>query len=259
MARTWCLLSNNSTLSIWPTRRRLTRIRRWSVLNDFNLTSYERITSISLRTGANWTMISNLTLGIDATCSRTRIDTFLIVASFILWTFWACDTLWSTSWRSTNISEDTWANSLTIDLSTLGVWSTRRRLTRIGFNRGWRTNMHKLTTMQMTKSFWIHTMIRSTLNKCISTHARRTRTHWYVINHITNSILSTRSRAWIDTFISNTRLITRAVIVYDTFRSTNWIWISLILGQALAYSIQTLSIWTTWWRIARIIMRGFFR
>jgi predicted membrane channel-forming protein YqfA (hemolysin III family) len=71
-------------------------------------------------------------------------------------------------------------------------------------------------------------LVRRALNECISTHSLRTRTHWCVIDHITNSILSTCSRTWVDTFVSNTSLIARTIIAYDTFWSTACVRIALV-------------------------------
>lgn len=76
----------------------------------------------------------------------------------------------------------------------------------------------------------IHTLIRGTLHKCISTHSWWTRAHWNVINHITNSILTTRSWTWIQTFVIKACFIPRTVIVNDTFGTTHRIWIALIFG-----------------------------
>ena len=226
--RTRSLITVDTTLCIWTTRGRLTGIWWWSVLNDFNLTSDERIAGVTRRTCTNRVMISDLTNCIDSTSTRTRIYTFLVIAGFVLWTFWACDTFWSTSRRSTNISGHTRANCLSIDLTALRIGSTRRRLTRIDFNRSWSTWMFIFRALRHIETDSIHTLVRWTLNKSISTHSRRTRTHWNVIDHITDSILTTWTRARINTFVPDTRFISRTVVIYDTFRSTHWIRIALV-------------------------------
>jgi hypothetical protein len=108
------------------------------------------------------------------------------------------------------------------------------------------------------RAFKIRTLVRRTLNKCISTHSCRTRAHWSVIYHIANSVLSTCSRTRINAFISDTRLVSRAIIAYDTFRSTTRVRIALILRQTSTYSVRTLSIRATRRRIAWIITWRFF-
>ena len=257
--RARCLISNNSTLSIRSTRRWLTRIWWWRLLNNFNLTSYERITSVSWRTTADWIVIADLAFGIYTTCSWARVYAFLVIASFVLRALRASDTFRSTCWRSSNVSRNTRTNSLAIDLTALWVWPTWRRLAWVGFDRRWITR--NWMVQEIGKKKWnieIHTLVRRTLNKCISTHARRTRAHRSVIDHITNSILSTCSRARINTFISNTWLIARTVIAYHTFRSTTRVRIALIFRQTSAYSVRTLWVWSAWRWVAWIITWRFF-
>lgn len=257
--RAWSLVSNDAALSVWSARRWLTRICRWWFLNNFNLTSYERIACVSGRATTNRIVVSNLAFCIYATCAWARIYTLLVVASFILRTFRACDTFWSTSWRSSNITRNTWTNSLTVDLTALWVGSAWRRLARVGFNRCWITRNWRTQEIERERErFRIHTLVRRALNKRISTHAWRTWAHWSVIDHITNSILSACSRTRINTFISNTRLITRAIIAYDTFRSTAWVRIALVFWQTCAYSIGTLGIGSTRRWIAWVITWRFF-
>lgn len=105
----------------------------------------------------------------------------------------------------------------------------------------------------------IHTLIRRTLNKCIATHAWRTRTHWDVIEYITNCVLTTRTRTWIDTFAIDARLVMGTIVVHYTLWSTNHIRITYMFLWTLANSIQTFCIWTTGWWVTWIIMWRFFR
>lgn len=135
----WGLFSNSFAFSVWTTRRRLARISWRRLLDNLELTSYERISCISLWACTNGIVISNLTICIDSTCAWARVNTFLVVASFILRTFCTRHTFRSTSGRCSNVSRNTWTNCLTIDLTTLRVGATRWRLARICFDRSWTT------------------------------------------------------------------------------------------------------------------------
>jgi hypothetical protein len=135
--RTRCLISNDSTDSIWTTWRRLTRISWWRLLNHLNLTSHERIASISWGAATDRVMVVDLTFCIYSASAWTRISTFLIATRFILRTLVVGCTFRSTGWWRSNVSWDTRTNSLTIDLTTLRVRTTWWRLARVCFNWSW--------------------------------------------------------------------------------------------------------------------------
>jgi hypothetical protein len=94
-------------------------------LYHFNLTSNERIASVSWRTATDRIVVDDLTFGVYSTCSRTRIATFLVATSLILRTFIVCGTFRSTSRRSSYVSWHTRTYGLAIDLAALRVGSTR--------------------------------------------------------------------------------------------------------------------------------------
>jgi hypothetical protein len=136
-ARTWSLLINNSTLCIGTTRWWLTWVwrRLRIVIHNLRLTSDKRISSVACWTATDRIMVNDLTLSLNSTSSRARIYTFLIWTSLVEWTFTACDTFWSTCrWRA-NKSRDTGTNCKIITLTTLWVWTTRRRWAWISFDR----------------------------------------------------------------------------------------------------------------------------
>jgi hypothetical protein len=157
--RTWRLISDDSTLGIWATRRWLTRIWWWRQLNDFKLASYEGITRVSWRTTTNWIVISDLAFRLYATCAWTRVYTFLVVASLILRTLRAGNTFWSACWRCSNISRDTRTDCLAINLTALWIRSTRWRLAWIGFNRSWVTKDWRVQKIESESSGLSNTYI----------------------------------------------------------------------------------------------------
>lgn len=73
-----------------------------------------------------------------------------------------------------------------------------------------------------------------------------------MVDNGTNGICTAGTRARINALASYTSFISGAVIVEDTFRSAATIGIALIFWQTSAYSIVTLSVWTTWRWIARV-------
>lgn len=136
-ARAWSLITNDPTLCVRTTGWRLTRICWRRLLDGFDLTSGERISSISWWTATYWIVIDHLTFSIDSTSSWTRISTFLIATSFIMWAFIIGHTLGSTRWRTSYISRHTWANCLTIDLTAYRIWSAWGGLTRVCIDGSW--------------------------------------------------------------------------------------------------------------------------
>lgn len=94
-------------------------------LTFFYSATNERITRITNYARANWIMIDNFTMGIFATFSRARINTFLINACFIEETLRRNDTFWFTRWGSSNIVFKTRANRSIITLPALTVRAAR--------------------------------------------------------------------------------------------------------------------------------------
>lgn len=108
--------------------------KRWELTWNW-ITSCECITSVSILTITNWTVIVHTTFWIQTTSSNTWISTFLVFACLVIRTFRADNTFRSTTWWTSNISWETWANSLIIYFTTLRIWSARRWLTRIDILR----------------------------------------------------------------------------------------------------------------------------
>lgn len=89
-------------------------------------TSCEWISAESCVTRTNGTVIDDNTLSTDTTRTGAWINAFLIDAREFRWTFCTCKTFRSTSWRTTDVIRLTSTNCLTINFSTLTIWSTRR-------------------------------------------------------------------------------------------------------------------------------------
>jgi hypothetical protein len=229
-------------------------------LDHFNLTSYERIASVSRRTAADRIVVDDLTFGIDAASSRAWIAALLVATSLILGTFIAGHTLGSTGWRRSNVSRDARANCLAVDLAALRVWTTRRGLTWV-LRLDWGWTKEKLGVKKRT--IWmegkIRTLVGRTLDKRVSSHALRTRAHRDVIDHVTDSVLAASSRTWINAFVPDTSLVTRTVVVDDALWPTATVRVTLVLGQACALAIVALCICTARRWIARIIVDWLFR
>lgn len=100
-------------------------------LTWLGITSSKGIANISSIAETNWAMIIDTTVCVCTANSLTRINTFLIYASFVLRTFRTDYTFRATARWGANISGKTRTHSLTIHFSTLRVWSAGRGLTRI--------------------------------------------------------------------------------------------------------------------------------
>lgn len=138
---------------MWSTGRRVARVtikvllrwdhRSWDLckvrLENFEklkksltwlrITSCEWISSVSIHTVANGTVVINSTFGVLTASIWTRIDTLLVYASFVITAFRADNTLRSTTWWTTNVVWQTRTYCLIIDFTTLRVWTARRWLT----------------------------------------------------------------------------------------------------------------------------------
>lgn len=133
------------------------------------MTSGKWLSRIARSTATYWIMINDLTFCIYSTSSRTRINTFLIGASFVKITIGTNSTFRSTRrWRAQK-SLQTRTNSLAIIFSTTTVRSTWRRTTWIYVN-----DFH-----------W------AALSESVSCHSRWTSAHRNVIVDIANCALTT--------------------------------------------------------------------
>lgn len=103
----------------------------------------------------------------------------------------------------------------------------------------------------------IFTWYWGTKNESIALEAINTSTSGYMIHNQTLSVLTTRSRTRICTLIPNTSLILRTVVIQHTFWSASPIRISLVFWKTTTCTMITNRVWTTWWRIARILNNRF--
>lgn len=91
----------------------------------------KRVTGISWQTSTKRTVIVDPTNSICTASPRTWINTFLIDTRLVEATLSACNALRAASWWRAKIRWKTRTYGLSINISTLAVWSTRRRSTRI--------------------------------------------------------------------------------------------------------------------------------
>lgn len=99
------------------------------------IASREGIASESFHTIANGAMIIHPTFRILTANIRTWIDAFLIVTRFVVGTFRADNTFWTTARWAPNIVWQARANRLVIDFSALRVGAARGGLTWVNISR----------------------------------------------------------------------------------------------------------------------------
>ncbi|RYE21955.1 MAG: hypothetical protein EOP45_08915 [Sphingobacteriaceae bacterium] len=98
-------------------------------------------------------MLNDSTLRIDSTRARTRINTFLVRASFVAWTIGIDNTFGMTSWWTTDIARQTRAYSLIVYFSALSKATA------------WRWPAAVILFDRFVLHDW------ATLNKCVSFHS----------------------------------------------------------------------------------------
>lgn len=96
------------------------------------MTSDERVTRIARRTTANGVVIDHFTPCADATRPDAWIPAFLIVASFVSSTVRIDDALRPTGRRHSSVAGQAGADGLSVDWTTLAVWTAGGRLARSG-------------------------------------------------------------------------------------------------------------------------------
>lgn len=99
------------------------------------IASREGIASKSFHTIANGAMIIHPTFCILTANIWTWIDAFLIITRFVVGTFRAHNTFWTTARRASNIIWQARANRLVIDFSALRVGAARGGLTWVNISR----------------------------------------------------------------------------------------------------------------------------
>lgn len=134
----------------------------------------KRITGKTRWASTNWIVIWCMTLSIDTACMWTGISAFIVNACFFRWTFWRNNAFRTTLWWWANISWLTWAYSLIIVFTTIAIWTA-----------WW------WWTWEWIFTWWCCNRCFATLEKWISHITRWTRTSWYMLFYITNSICST--------------------------------------------------------------------
>lgn len=113
-----------SALSIWTARGRVARaLCLWNFY--YLLASNERISRISRRATAYGVVVDYLATTVYSASAGARINTLLVQAGSIQWTFCTANTFRSASWGAADVAGNTRAYRLTIYFSTLTVRATR--------------------------------------------------------------------------------------------------------------------------------------
>lgn len=163
----------------------------------------------------------------------------MVRTSFVARTIGIHGTFWMASRRTANVSRQTRANRLAVNLSALGKTTARRRPTAVIFFDGRLLND------------------RPALDECVAFHSRGTRAHRNVIVNITNGVRRTSAVARIGALASQTGLVSRTIAVQDAFWSALSVRIALQARQTRASSIVALRVIRARRRIA-FILRNIF-
>ena len=114
-------------------------------------------------------------------------------------------------------------------------------------------------TIAKLKSYISLTSYRYADSEGITSGPFRTRANRYVVRHCADCRHTTCTRTRILTFVANARLVHWTVWTHKTFWPTTFIWISMIFWYALTHGkcvfYATMSIRSTWWRVAWISSR----
>lgn len=114
--------------------------RDYKKLNKFprtnDLASNEWIACMLWQATAYWVMIYDQALSVNSACTDAWIATFLVRTSLCLRAISVRNALGSTCRGTSDVSRNTRTNALTIDFSTLAIWSTR---TWVAWILGWRS------------------------------------------------------------------------------------------------------------------------
>lgn len=104
-----------------------------------HLAQDESIAGHTRRTNAIRNVVGDLAYGILATMGgRARVDAFVARTCFVAWTFFVCNAFGTTSYiRIAEVLRQTRAHTI----MTLSVWTARRWVTRVDWNRllSWNT------------------------------------------------------------------------------------------------------------------------
>ena len=169
-------------------------------------------------------MIHDSALGIVSTRARTRINTLLILTSFIASTIGISDTFRSARRWTGHIARKTRANRLIVYFATLTVRATRRWSTAVVF-------FHRRLLND-----------RSALNERISFGASWTCAHRKMIVNVTNGVwCASCALTRIDTLVSNTGLVSWTIAVQNTLRSALRVWITVQARETSTYAIMAFS------------------
>lgn len=209
------------------------------------LTTYEGIASEAGRTSAEGTVIDNSTVGAHPASTRTWVSTKLIETRLGRRAFGIRGTFGPTGGWGTNVAWQTGAHSLLVDFAALRVWTTGRRLARIGGDNIFCRRMSNISKKGRNSSPHRRTRNGRATYKGAASCTIGAPAHGYVINDIANGILAASARAWIRAFVAQTGLIARTIRVKHTFRTATGIRITMELGQTITDTVVTLGIWTT--------------
>lgn len=131
-------------------------------------------------------MVNNITFCINPTTLFTWISTFLINTSFVMWTFLAHDTFWSTKWWTSNIVCTTWAYWTTLFYLAHWIRTTWWRLAWVSRNFwfiiSFCKNKKKIEIKQLLQTYIILNTHTIQCSFCIIV------VHNYIINSLRKSV-----------------------------------------------------------------------
>lgn len=160
---------------------------RWWYDLTFFLSKIALSIGISRITRKTWTrrkMIDDLTNGVLATCSWTRVFALISNTCETWWAIRVQNTFRSTAFvRVSNVISDTCTSTSSILFSTNSIRSTRTW-------RTWGRNFNRI----VLSNNW-------TLTKRITSVSSKTITHWRVTDYLALSIETTSIWTWIFTFL----------------------------------------------------------
>lgn len=161
------------------------------------------ITRVSRDASTRREMVHNLTNGVQTTCSRTWIFTFVVYASKAWGTIRVEDAFWSATFiRISNVITNAWTSARTILFSTDCVGAAWTR-------RAWSWNFN-----------WIILTYFRTIAERIARITSQAITHWCMTNNLALCIYSTSIWTGIFTLLINASQMTGAFWIADTFRFT---------------------------------------
>ncbi len=174
------ILSNPGKHNILEWFWNFLKVNEWKLTYQrFKFARNKRISFITRQTDTHCNMISNIALGINSTCSRTRIHTLVSLTSLVWGTIWVYSTFWPAGYIGiSKIFRYTLASSCTLACLTIGIFTTRWWIARINnFCDGKRCCGSTRTN-----------------SKGVSFIARITNTAWRMISDIAASMLPTNTR-----------------------------------------------------------------